>query len=77
MDLSNLSKNLLSDDELEDVLGGVSYMNLKLDKLKDKFTKACKRRNQKEIMMIAGELQARGCYGWAKETAAIYGITYL
>ena len=71
------SKNALSDDELEDVLGGVNFMNLKLDKLQDKFIKACKRKNKREIMMIVGELQARGCYGWAKETAAIYGITYL
>jgi len=74
MDLSN---KLISDDELEEVLGGVNYMNLKLDKLQDKFIKACKWRNKKEIMAIAGELQARGCYGWAKETAAMHGITYI
>lgn len=73
----DLSKYILSDDELEDVIGGVNYMNLRLDKLQDKFAKACKRKNKREVMMIAGELQARGCYGWAKETAAMYGITYL
>lgn len=69
--------NALSLDELEDVIGGAgsgSYVNVRLDKLKAMFEKACKKKKTSEIIALAGELQARGCYGWAKETANSYGI---
>lgn len=68
---------LLDDSELENVNGGVNYMNMKLPRLQSQFEKACRRKNYGDIMKIAGELQARGCYSWAKETAASYGISSL
>ena len=67
----------LDADELNAVTGGNSYMNTKLPKLQQQFERACRRKNYSDVMAIAGELQARGYYGWAKETAAKYGITSL
>ena len=67
----------LDDSELKSVTGGNNYMNMKLPKLQQQFERACRRKNYADIMLIAGELQARGYYAWAKETAAKYGITSL
>ena len=67
----------LSDDALDGVNGGADYINVKLEKLKKQFVKACKSGSSTKILEIAGELQARGCYAWAKETAAEYGISYI
>lgn len=70
-------KTTLTLENLEKVTGGVGsggYVNVRLDKLKIMFEKACKKKKTSEIIALAGELQARGCYGWAKETANSYGI---
>ena len=65
----------MSDNELSGISGGVSLMNEKLPKLKKDFEAACKRKNIQKVMSILPELQARGEYGWAKETANRYGIS--
>lgn len=66
----------LSLNELDDVVGGVAnYMNMKTSKLKSNFTSACRTKNMNKIMELLPELQARGEYGWARETAHTYGIT--
>ncbi len=74
--MSLLKKNAVDDGALGGVTGGAGgYMNMKLDRLKKEFVKACKARRMTTIMEILGELQARGCYGWARETAVEHGIT--
>lgn len=75
--MSDINKSPVPADELDDIVGGAGYMNLRIDKLQKQFEKACKRKRLKEVMEIAGELQARGYYGWAKQTANSYGITSL
>ena len=74
-----LNNSMISDEELESVNGGVGneLMNMKLSKLQNLFEKACRRNQMDEIMRLLGELQARGQYGWAKETAEKYGIKYI
>lgn len=66
---------LLSFDQLTDAVGGAENpINMKDSKLKAEFEKACKSKRMAKIMPLLSELQARGLYGWAKETAALYGI---
>lgn len=63
-------------NELFDVVGGVNnYMNMKTSKLKSAFTSACRAKRMNKVMEILPELQARGEYSWARETAHAYGIT--
>ena len=64
----------LNEGSLSRVSGGAGLMNVKLSKLKKDFESACKRKNFSKIMEILPELQARGEYAWAKETANKYGI---
>ena len=75
--MSLLNEKALDDSALDAVTGGagVDYMSMKLPRLKKEFIKACKAGKTTVIMQILGELQARGCYGWARDTAAEYGIT--
>ena len=64
----------LDEKSLRAVNGGSNYMNVKLPKLKSSFEAACKSKNMTKIMSILPELQARGEYGWARDTAHKYGI---
>ena len=66
---------VLNEKALGDVNGGASYMNMKMPKLKAQFERACRTKNMNKVMAILGELQARGEYAWAKETANSYGIS--
>ena len=65
----------MDEKELSRVSGGADYMNMKLPRLQSQFERACRWKRMDEVMKILAELQARGCYSWAKETAAKYGIT--
>ena len=65
----------LEENELNEVNGGVNYMNMKLPALQNRFESACKKKNLSKVMEMLPELNARGYYGWARETAAKYGIT--
>ena len=68
---------ILSEKDLDSVNGGVGYMNTKTSKLQKQFERACRLKRYNDIVSIAGELQARGLYGWAKDTAASFGINSL
>jgi hypothetical protein len=65
---------MLDEKTLSKTSGGAGLMNEKLPKLKKDFENACKHKNFNKMMSILPELQARGAYGWAKETANRYGI---
>ena len=64
----------LEEKDFMDVVGGVDLINQKLSKLKKEYEAACKHKNINKMMSILPELQARGEYAWAKETANHYGI---
>lgn len=69
-----LDLQVLDDSELAEINGGVNYMSSSLSSLKNVFERACRRKNMNKIMEILPELQARGEYSWAKDTANRYGI---